>query len=309
MDNTSHIAKNQTSHLFIGLVILDITLLIISSFLHIIGVFLMSKLKRPKNIHHILIQLSISEISIQVFRFASAIYVVRYDNYEEQLGYQVTRTLTVQGLCVSYVLIMIMVALDPLLIVVLKLNYQSFVTKQRTQLLLGLCWFIGLVYGGLNFVFTYKTREKISITFTFPIVTTLFIVFSVASYSMIYKAVRKQAKSIARVSVSNMKSNAPSLRFRVPVLITLTFFLFCLSPSIIQVIVGYQISKEFLLSLGISFNVGFVADALIYMLLHPMVKGLLMNFIYRRKNITSIRNISTRSASSPRSDRLETKKL
>lgn len=301
----------RISTIYIIMVSLDITMIFISMFLNLIGVYLLMQLRRPKNIHIVLTHLSIVEITIQAIRFVSVIYFFRYNDHEAQLGYQITRTLTVQGFCVTYVLVMVLVALDPLLIVTLKLMYQRKVTRQKTNVSLAVCWFLGMMCGAGSFVFTYKKREWISIKYTFPITTILFLVFSLASYVTIYRHVKHSSrKSMSSKSLgSSISSSAatmsrkPALKFRVPVLITSTFFLFCLTPSVIQVVLGYagMLSKDVLLIIGICFSLGFIMDSLVYMFLHPMVKKLLFRLMHRRR-FTSSRNSTSASMKMPRAD-------
>ena len=285
--------QHPSYSIFITLVIVDITVHIISTLLNILGVYLMFKLKRPKNIHIILIHLSMSEIFIQLFRFASAIYFFVYDDHESYLGYQVTRTLTILGLCVTYILIMCVVALDPLLIVVLKTKYQTYITRKNIQIVLSLCWVVGVIHASVSFVFRYMKRESFSAKYTFPIVSVVFVSFSVTSYFVIYNSIKQQAKNLPRASVTT-RNNRPTLKFRVPVLITLTFFLFCLTPSLLQSVIGVQnFSKPLFLVLGICFSLGLVVDSLIYMFLHPIVKKLLFQFIRKHKGKNKQTNLST----------------
>ena len=292
-DPASTLSSSSTiPSMYIVLISLDITMLFVSVILNLLGVYLLVQLRRPKNIHLVLTHLSVVEMTVQAIRFVSAIYFFWYDDHEEHLGYQVTRTLTVQGLCVTYVLVMVVVALDPLLIVTLKLKYQHEVTKRKTNAVLAACWSVGVVCGTGSFMFAYKTRELISIKYTFPITTSLFLVFSLASYATIYRHVRfnnnKSIKGTIR-SVSSSSVPRPALRFRVPVLITSTFFLFCLTPSFIQVALGDtgRLTKDVFLAIGICFSLGFVLDSLVYMLLHPMVKKVLLRLLQSRGLIHS----------------------
>jgi len=287
------LGKQTSSRILMTFAITDMTVQIISILLNTLGLYLVSKLKRPKNIHIILNHLSMSEIVIQVFRFVSAIYFFWYDDHEEYLGYQVTRTFTVLGLCVTYILIMSVVALDPLLIVILKTKYQTYITQRKVNKILALCWAVGVIHASTSFYFRYMDRENFAANYTFPSVTVLFVLFSATSYIVIYRAIKEKTKNLTHGSVTTRNSK-PALKFRVPVLITLTFFLFCLTPSLVQSVIGIEgLSKIFMSGLGIWFSLGFIVDSLIYMFLHPIVKKLLVQFIQTRHIKCKQTNFST----------------
>ena len=295
------LSSTKISTVYIVLVSFDITMIFLSLLLNLLGVYLLVQLRRPKNIHLVLTHLSIVEITVQAIRFVSIIYFFRYDDHETQLGYQITRTLTVQGFCVTYVLVMVVVALDPLLIVTLKLMYQRRVTRQKTNFLLTICWSVGLICGTGSFAFTYKERESISLKYTFPITTSLFLLFSLTSYAIIYRHVKygsrknMNAKSLgSSTSSSTTMSIRTTLKFRVPLLITSTFFLFCLTPSVVQMALRYAcwLTKNMLLVIGICFSLGFIIDSLIYIFLHPMVKKILIRLVDRRRHSSS-RNLTS----------------
>lgn len=263
---------------FVILIIVDILMIVVSICLHALGLFLMFKVKqRRKNLHTILIHLSLVEIVTQSCRFGSAVYFYIYNDNEEYLGYQVLRTLTIQGWCVTYVLVMIIIALDPLLIVTLKTSYNKYVHQKNLNIVLGVCWAFGVINGLVNFALPYLKREEIAKNFTFPIIAIVFLLSSILSYAMIYKHLQDHNnKNMARISVtSTATQKRPALKFRVPMLIVLTFFFFVAAPSAAQILVKNKLTKTVLLILGILFSIGFICDAMIYLFLHPTTKKLL----------------------------------
>ena len=101
-NNQQRSSTTQITGVYVMLITLDTTLIIVSALLNVLGVYLLAQLKRPKNIHLILVHLSCSEIAILINRLVSAIYFFYYNNYETCVGYQVTRTLAVQGKLYCY---------------------------------------------------------------------------------------------------------------------------------------------------------------------------------------------------------------
>ena len=259
---------------------IDMVMLLLSMSFHALGVYLLLyRRKIRKNQHIILIHLSISEFLISFFRFLTMFYF--YENEEQDLiiGYQVLRSITIQGLCVSYVFIMIVVTLDPLLIILLKVRYTTYLNKRRLYIILASCWFVGLLNVIINFTIDYETREKIAAKYTFPTISTLFLSFACVAYTIIYKTLRDGQKLIQRTSVLQMKSR--SIKIKVPALIMFTFFLFVALPSAIQVAAHTSFKKIHLAMLGVSYSTGFVLDALIYVCLQPTTRQLL--FLTNRK--------------------------
>lgn len=215
---------------FTLLVTMDMVLLLISICLHCFGVYLLLfRRKTRKNQHVILIHLSVSEILVSGFRTVTLVYFHQYEKQEELLVYQVLRTITIQGWCVSYVLIMIAVAVDPLLMIVLKTKYNRLVSRRRLNITLASCWVVGVLYGAVSFTQDYKTREEIAAKYTFPIICACFLLFAGGAYCVIYISVRKGYKQMRRRTLTH--TNNRTVKFRVPVLIILTFIVFVALPS------------------------------------------------------------------------------
>ena len=227
---------------------IDMVLLIQSMCFHTLGVYLLYKRKIRKNQHVILLHLSVSEFLISFFRFITLFYFYGNEDQDSVLAYQILRSITIQGLCVSYVIIMIVVTLDPLLMILLKVRYSTYLSKRRLFVILGTGWFLGAFNAIINFTRDYQTREKIAAKYTFPIISILFLSFAAVAYIIIYKTLRDGQKAIQRTSVLQMKSR--SIKIKVPALIILTFFLFVALPSGIQVAARSSFKKIHLALLG-----------------------------------------------------------
>lgn len=259
---------------FTLLVTMDMVLLLISICLHCFGVYLLLfRRKTRKNQHVILIHLSVSEILVSGFRTVTLVYFHQYEKQEELLVYQVLRTITIQGWCVSYVLIMIAVAVDPLLMIVLKTKYNRLVSRRRLNITLASCWVVGVLYGAVSFTQDYKTREEIAAKYTFPIICACFLLFAGGAYCVIYISVRKGYKQMRRRTLTH--TNNRTVKFRVPVLIILTFIVFVALPSGIQSAIKAEIEKSHLIALAILYSTAFVLDALIYLFLQPTTRRLI----------------------------------
>lgn len=168
--------------------------------------------------------------------------------------------------------------------------------------MLGVCWAVGCTYVLVSFAFSYTRREMLSKNYIFPILTSVFLIFSILSYVMIYKHIRdhnkKSLKKTLQVTTTRItvQQKRPSLKFRVPVLIILTFFLFIALPSVSQMLLRESLTKNLLLVHGLLYSLGFICDALIYLFLHPTTKKLLYSNVAclkeKRHRVVDVRHTS-----------------
>ena len=237
---------------------IDIALLLGVICLHIYRlIILVHILKLHKNQQIIMAHSSLAQILVRLFRFATAFYFLEYKKPKEQPGYQILRSFIIQGWCVCYVLVMIVISIDPLMIIKLKLKYNSQLTKRRLKISLVGCWVVSITNALLSFTVNYDTREKIAARYTFPIISFVFLCFATLAYVTIYRMVKQPINQ----STNQSKVKKRSIKFQVPVLTILNFLLFGVVPTIVQVIYRKKMLDIHWLTLGIFYSIGFIGDA------------------------------------------------
>lgn len=285
--------------MLIGLTTLYIIIGFSTVVLHLFGLYSLRKNVTQRNhLHIILIHLSSCVITMACLRFLAILYLIRFNgNYIQAVamtGYQVIFTFS-RGFDVCYALIMTVLVLDPFLMVVLKTSYTKHVTKTKITLLLGCCWVVSCIYSLVFFTAPFELRFRITTKFIFPVLSTLFVVFSIVCYAVIYNNTRFRSNSDPdeRIRKTSLTSRAtrPALKFRVPMLITLTFFVFVALPALAQAVIRFKPSTEFMLGGAVFYSIGFVLDATVYLLLHPSARTKLRALFHKQK----ISNISTQS--------------
>ena len=265
--------------LFSIVVTVDIVILLVAIGLHLFGVYLLQfKVRSKKNQNLILTHLSAIEILLPTFRLISVFYFFSYQNERKVLAYQILRTIILEGCCVTYVFILTVVTVDPLLIIFMNVKYNPSKAKRFISYALALCWFIGFVSTSVSFSVDYETREEFTAKYTFPAWCSFFLVFTVFSYVYIYVKLKNFNQRPG--SIKNTCSRR-AMKVRVPFLIVTMFFIFIALPSIFQFVYKKQLTKITYGLVGIAYAMGNAADALLYIFLQSSTR----KYIFR-KSIT-----------------------
>ena len=189
--------------------------------------------------------------------------------------------------------IMLFMTLDRLMAVLLSLRYPQYWTVNRTKKMLSVIWSIGCVEIVCFVIFVnrfgtwYRSLGLVYVTLTFRI---LFICIALITYSVIFWKYRKSI-DIARhqnLSGNDRRTRTSALqtflksRFYISALIILTYIFFNTIPFfalISSVEDVYDRSSQKELAVGILLQLGYTADAVIYIFLQKNVRNQLIKMI------------------------------
>ena len=187
---------------------------------------------------------------------------------------------------IIYYFIMFAITLDRFLELRLNIKYNLYLNENRTKkTLILVCCFVNIACLILLYIIlSYRQPTLVSnihetihknfyIYFT-PVTDTIFVIFAMTVYSYIFyklynnrrkgEALMKQVKCNETAATNILTVN----RYRVPFRIILTFILFWIVPNILQLISnchpGYH--GYFHLASYVLYRIGYIADAVIYIL-------------------------------------------
>jgi len=199
------------------------------------------------------------------------------------------RTIILQFLCFTYILIMVVVALDPYLIITLNVKYNLIITRLKMQFMLSSCWVLGFINMVLSFLSDFKTREDVVVRYIFPVICSIFIVFSIYSYTCIFKKLkgRYSAKKPV-VSITGGSTSQRTVKYRIPALIITSFIVFVFTPTVAYIFVRNQKKKMHESIVALCYAIGFVVDASVYLFLQPDNKAYICQKMRRESRIEPV---------------------
>ena len=265
----------------ITVVILFAALTILSVFailLHILGLYLLHK-PNPLEVNQklYLIQMSILEIMLVACQNIT-IYLKIFVNNSSYQGYA---SLITYAVGLSWNNIMIMLTVDRFLQVYLNIKYVLYVTERRTKIIIFFCYLVGICFGilliALNLMFNIGPR--IMHSYFYPIYGTIGVIIFSVTYLYIYKRIR-----VGRMPQKVQSTNHGKSRHRgifVPFWIMVTFITFILVPSTIFVFAfdtpKYEKYTRYIWRL--LWSIGFIADALIYIIFNKPIRKIFLRLI------------------------------
>ena len=235
---------SRNAPLFIWLVIAAISL-----FFHLLGVYLLMKLKRKRHVsHYLLLHLSGMEIinimwmGVFVFGHMDATSMVERSKVELS---------GVVFVLVGQYLSVILLTVDRVLAVALAFKYRRVVTARKLIIVFPVCWAICLAHGVIVWYFT-STFVKILLAWEIPIVVLL-----VCAYIYIFTVVEIQGRK-GRIN-SDQKRR---LNIKVPLSIVATLIAFYVVPDFLVESGAVQFSPW----LYVVFYLNVLTDPVIYIL-------------------------------------------
>ena len=261
----------DSSTALVILVASDAILLLVGLILHIITIYMLSKLQHWRNQHIIMLNLSTCETVLILVRLATVPAFYHFNDPSDSLLYTIPSTVSLLGICMVYVGSMMIVTLDPLLMVIYKTRYLVCLTRRRLYVLIALSWSLGGTCFALSFIVNYETRARIAFVFIFPVISGMFLIFTASSYAIIFWKIRK-IRGRRPQNTTSSSTSARSPRLKLPTLILTVFLLFIALPSIVSSAIKGQHSKISEAIVGVAYSVGLLCDGLIYLLCKSPIK-------------------------------------
>ena len=292
---TRDISKTVETEMDLGFVITLVALSVLNLILHSIGTFLLIKIYRNyketiEMLH--LINLSVTEllgsIIILLDEGAELIYstidippnviilLKEVDSYLYIVIYVI--------FCVYY-MGMIYIIFDKLMVVLLNLRYPVYWNGTKSRYLLSITWLAAVMicvticiackFGSFNYQVFFT--EYLSPIFNFS-----FVIFAVCTYVYLFHKYRQtrmvpfhDRRRMRKEDRQNMWQDFRNSRFYISVLLIISFLIFIVIPDLIYLFHGWagkersHAAKD---AIKVSFQLSFVSDAVIHILMQPDVR-------------------------------------
>ena len=260
--------------------------------LHSLGCFLLWKTYKWNQITTqklIVFHLSVAEglFCLSILVFTALGY---FPNYGESWTY--LRSICFMMYFVIY-FTMLFMTLDRLMAVVLSFKYQLYWRVGRTKKMLAIIWFVGFTLGVCTWIILNHTSIDTSIVLLTAFIycqlvtSILFVVIALSTYAIIFWTYRKSRNSLRSSGSSNENGQQTTqLRFFIPVLIIFTYLIFNSVPlSIWTLTVSSSTSFNSFNSdwFAVLYDLGYMADALIYIFLQSKVRKQLFSCCKRQE--------------------------
>ena len=274
---------------------------ILTALLHGTGLLLLTRAK-DRHVHgnqkYLIIALSLVELGFVASSVIRESIFYATGSRKDSVGLYVSLYSTViMGF--MYYFIMFVITLDRFFELRLNIKYQLHWNKNRTKnglilvsFIVNVSWIvlscISLLYQQPTIVLNIHNKvHKMCYLYFLPVMDTIFIIFAAIVYSYIFfklhqnrkkeDALRKQLGWNETTTSLNLKVK----RYCVPFWIIITFILFSIVPNILQLIsfVYLECFHEYINSVSyVLYRLGFIADAMIYILNLSYVKIKLREF-------------------------------
>lgn len=295
----------------LSLTIIVCLLNICTSVLHIFGSYLLMNLyKNGKDDaeYIFLINLGVTEGMINFIQFF--INMFRYLAINDDLVYYL-QLIRGYGCITTYLLTMIFLTIDRLLDILLNIKYALYITKTKVKTILTALWIFNIMTS-ISVVIVYKYFDiDVNVllpTYIYPSLDVVFIAVAFTTYGFIFHKYRQtRVPPCLRQShirpPRRVKQNIFSVfkrsRFYIPVLLITTFLIFMVIGDLVYLIVVVVNGNKTFLAITlchISFAFSYLSDAVIYILIKPSVKDLLMKKLglYDYNNSSANERFSTR---------------
>ena len=264
---------------------------IIISILHLTGLVLLTKTEDVTvngNQKYLIIALSLTELASIVLSVIRESIVNTTGNRRDSIGLYV-RLYSMIVIPIMYYFIMFAITLDSYFELRLNIKYHLYLNKNRTKkTLILVCSIVNIT--SLTFlciILSYqqptlvlniyeKIHNNLYIYLT-PVTDTIFVIVAMTVYSYIfyklYKSRRREEALIKQLKCNETTTNIILTvnryrRYRVPFWIILTFILFWIVPNILQLIsYSHPVFHEYFhLASYVLYRIGYIADAVIYIL-------------------------------------------
>jgi len=177
------------------------------------------------------------------------------------------------ALAVNYPFSMHHIAVDRFLEVYLHMKYPMHVTERVTKVTIVAMWIFGVLFSVTvvllqEFVYT-PIKMFTFMSYYVLLLDVTILLNAIVTYSYLYRAFIRLRAIDRRNSLRKLKSG----KFRIPVLIILTYCLFEVSGAILSMAAYAAQLKEMLLVRKVSlllYGFGFLADVFIYILCHQL---------------------------------------
>ena len=247
------VLHSRNAPLFIWLVIAVIALIF-----HLLGVYLLMKLKRKRHVsHYLLFHLSGMEIINIIWMGVFVVWQMDASSMMERSRVELSG---VVFLLVGQYISVILLTVDRVLAVALVFKYRRVVTARKLIIVFPVCWAICLAHGVIVWYFT-GTFVKILLAWEIPIVVLL-----ICAYIYIFIVVQIQGRK-GRIN-SNQKRK---LNLKVPLSIVATLIAFYVVPDFLVESGVVQFSPWFY----VVFYLNVLTDPIIYILGSPQMLAIL----------------------------------
>ena len=294
--------KQDMSQQYIHSVILLICLL--NVLLHLTGMYLLISLRNSTmngNQRLLLLNLSLSEFCLAFIEIVKrCIYITINSN--ESVITQYINIIQFSSAAMVFYFIMIYMTADRFFHIYLSIRYPLYWSKTKTMRLVWVTWIVCIILSVLlSFLHKYQLVDykQLFYIYLWPITELLFLAIAFGTYGYAFKTVYRGRKNKSGLTRSKIKRKSifrqPALYL--PSLLIFTFVVLQVVPDLTIVFVtlrGKTLSEEAFNGVYITYMVSILLDAIIYILLSPYVKRML---IQKLVSINLMRPL--RSGSSP----------
>ena len=256
------------------LTIVAITILLVSIFLHICGIYVLSKISEKRtNQHVILINLSIVEIILSAFH----IVYLTLSLYEYDNTYRIQQVIgaLVKASYNMYYLTMILLTIDRFLASKLSFRYAIMLSNRKVLKILICLWSICITALVPLLLINYEKIRYAYSRAVYPTFDFAFLVSAFVTYGYILK-IAILNKFPSNAANKTQRKTKKKKFFTMTGLIILSFTLFVIIPDLLYLFlyfVGNQRSNLLLRVLLVLWNVNFLLDPIIYIFLQKKVKA------------------------------------
>ena len=271
---------------------LDVVVTELAISFHVFGLYLLFHLKILRSQHVLLINLSLCEIlqgGMRNINLFAHIFLPEPRSFEAA---RISRTISFLVVAPVYIFLMMMLSLDPCLMVVLRVKYESIVVKKRVTLLMIICWFVGTMPGifahsflDLNYII--HITEVVA-----PVLAVLFIFHTCVTYAVIITKIYSKRNKLEQerkgVETQGLRRHSErNFHLKTPTLIIVTFLVFIVAPLIYERTVRTSLEQDFII--GTLFSCGVASDALIYIYCCRAVKRVFDNMRRKKEQTKTFR--------------------
>ena len=298
---------------------IHVIVIVISIFnvvVHITGIYCLICLRRSAmngSQRLFLLHLSISELCLSLIELTKRfIYMTNKSNDNTIAEYM--KIIQFSSAAMVYYFIMIYMTADRFFAVYLNMKYKLYWSECKARRLLISTWVIFFILAiVISLLYKYKSIDynKLFYIYTWPITEAVFLVVAFGTYGYVIQRVHKRNKStnVYRTSSQHFNINnnikAPSQErrsilmqpsFYLPTVLILTFILLQVIPDLTVLFVifsGETVSDTVVTGVFMAYMISIFLDAVIYILLSPLVKRMVINKFFTIKP-KGRRNFSTR---------------
>ena len=258
-------------NLFMTCMTLTITLSLLAICCHVFGIYLISRVKKPVHQHQILIHHAVSDILIAVFKMPNLIIYAFHKDPDGFAYFTFMDTIPPLLFVPPFILIMMVMLLDPALIVVLKSKYKILFSQRVVKHCLYACWVLGISPGlVIQVVGNYEKRSFIWKAILGPTFVSLFLLHVVAVVCTLhfyygrYKREEVERKtrneSISTTAASSCRSCLRQIK--TPAIIFVTFLAVFFVPTVINATIWC--SKTAYAMVHLLYVIGIISNFVIY---------------------------------------------